>query len=121
MTSTWGTSMRIQRRSRVCRRQCSTRNPDVANALAAEVRPKRAGQDEFLNEQLSDLSNKYDEHQSTMHDNMSEVCKGVDASVAGLQSKIAEQDQLCQRLNQQVEDFSRKHDEHAGHPQALLA
>ena len=86
--------------------------PYVANVLAAEVRAKTAGQDEFLNEQFSDLSNKYDEHQSTMHDNISEVCKGVDASFAGPWSKT----QLCQKLNQQVEDFSRKHDEHAGHP-----
>ena len=85
------------------------------------MRSKIAGQDEFLNEQLWDLSNKYGEHQSTRHDNMSVVCKGVDASVAGLRSKIAEQDQLCQRLNQQVKDFSRKHDERAGHLQALSA
>jgi len=53
--------------------------PYVANVLAAEVCSKTAGQDEFLNEQFSDLSNKCDEHQSTMHDNISEVCKGVDA------------------------------------------
>ena len=52
---------------------------------------------------------------------MSVGCKGVDASVAGLQSKITGQDQLCQRLNQQVEDISRKHDEHVGHLQALSA
>ena len=44
-----------------------------------------------------------------MHYNISEVCKGVDASFAGPWSKIAEQVQLCQKLNQQVEAVSYTH------------
>ena len=87
MTSTWGHLYAHSAQIEGLQTAVRDEKPYVANVLAAEVRSKTAGQDEFLNEQFSDLSNKCDEHQSTMHDNISEVCKGVDASFAGLWSK----------------------------------
>ena len=66
----------------------------------------------YLDYAVAGLRRRYNRQ---MSDEVSEVRKGVDASVAELHSKLADQDQLYQSLNQQLEDSTRKHDEHGGH------